>query len=83
MSRRSKNKYVKAYDQKEYNKDDKIFNESIKNGKPDFSAFKRLMISDLCTNTPIIDNGCIGDIKLEDVQHALRYPKQNWIGSKT
>lgn len=78
MSRRSKNKYVKAYDQKEYNKDDKIFNESIKNGKPDFSAFKRLMISDLCTNTPIIDNGCIGDIKLEDVQHALRYPKQNW-----
>ena len=76
---RKKTKYVSAYDESDYRKDDDKINKSIDSGKPiDFSAFKRLMIADLCTHTSIIETGCIGDIKLEDIQHALKYPKQNW-----
>ena len=78
MSRDNKNMYVKVYDQTDYQKDDKNFNKSIKNGKPDFSAFKRLMIQDLCANTNITESHYIGDIKLEDVQIALKCPQNNW-----
>lgn len=78
MSKR-KSKYVTAYDQKDYQKDSNNFNKSIDTGKPvDFSSFKRLMLHDICTNTEIIETGYIGDVKLEDVQLALKYPKQGW-----
>ena len=78
MSTKRKYKYVTAYSEKDRIKDEKSFNDSINNKSIDFSAFKRLMLSDICTNTSIIETGCIGDIKLEDVQHALKHPKQNW-----
>lgn len=78
MSRRKK-KYVTVYNKNNHKKDEKSFNDSIKNNEPvDFSSFKRLMISDICTNTNIIETGCIGDVKLEDVQKALVNPKHGW-----
>ena len=50
----------------------------MKTGKVDFKNFQRLMIRDLCTNTSIIETGCIGDISLRDVELALECPKQGW-----
>ena len=79
MSRRKK-QYVTVYNKKDIQKDEKTFNDSIKNNEPiDFTSFKRLMISDICTNTNIIETGCIGDVKLEDVQKALANPKHGWM----
>lgn len=78
MSRRKK-KYVTVYNKSDYQKDEKYFNESIKNNEPvDFTSFKRLMISDICANTNVIETGCLGDVKLEDVQKALANPKHGW-----
>lgn len=79
MSTKRKYKYVAAYSEKDRINDEKTINNSMVNNKPiDFSAFKRLMLSDICINTNVIETGCIGDIKLEDIQHALKFPKQNW-----
>ena len=76
---KKKSKYVIAYSKKDYEKDRNDFNKSIENGKSiDLSKFKRLMLNDICINTEVLESGYIGDIKLEDVQHALKYPKQGW-----
>ena len=78
MSRKKK-KYITAYDKNNYQKDEKSFNESMTNNKPvDWSAFRRLLISDICANTNIIDTGCIGEIKLKDVESALKHPNHGW-----
>lgn len=77
----SKKKYMykKVYDSHDYRNDSKNFNKSIDNNSSiDYSAFKRLMTYDLCINTSIIENGCIGDISLSDIELALKYPKQGW-----
>ena len=76
---RKKIKYVTAYTKKNYENDENKFNNSIK-GKSqlDLGAFKRLMISDICTNTDVIKDGYIGDIKLKDIEFALKYPQQRW-----
>lgn len=74
----SKNTYVNAYTQDDYEKDERKFNSLIDKGKVDWSSFQRLMIRDLCTNSKIIETGYIGDVKLEDAQLALKYPKQGW-----
>ena len=74
-----KSKHVEAYSREKYDNDEKQFNKSINNNKPvDFNVFKRLMLSDICTRTNIIDNGCIGDVRLEDSMFALEHPTQNW-----
>ena len=79
MSTKRKTKYVLAYNKHDYKKDEKSLNNSLNNNKPvDWSAFRRLVLSDICTNTNILETGCIGDIKLDDVQSALKYPKNNW-----
>lgn len=80
MSSNKKNKTetVPVYDKSQYEKDEQIFEESIKTGNVDFSNFQRLMMRDLCIHTSVIDNGCIGDISLRDVELALKYPKQGW-----
>ena len=79
MSTKRNYKYVKAYDKKDYQKDEKSFNDSVNNNKPvDFSSFKRLMISDICANTEVIETGCIGRIKIEDVHIALKHPRKCW-----
>lgn len=74
----SKNTYVTAYTKDDYEKDERKFNSLIDKGKVDWSSFQRLMIRDLCTNSKIIETGYIGDVKLEDAQLALKYPKQGW-----
>ena len=50
----------------------------MKTGKVDFKNFQRLMIRDICTNTSVIETGCIGDVRLKDVELALKFPKQGW-----
>lgn len=69
---------VSIYSETDYKNDQKKFNESIKNGKLNLGAFQRLMIDDVCRHTSVIETGCIGDIKLRDVELALKYPKQGW-----
>lgn len=71
-------KYVPVYSKKDYMSDEKQFDKSIKDGKLNLNAFKRLMLSDICTNTKIIDTGYIGNVKLEDAMVALKNPKQGW-----
>lgn len=73
-----KNEYKTIYSKRDYNKDEKKFLNSEKTGKIDWSAFRRLMLYDICNNTHIIDDGYIGDIKIDDVHLALKYPKQGW-----
>lgn len=77
-SRKVKTVNVPIYTKSQYEKDEKQFEESMKTGKVDFTNFQRLMIRDLCMHTNIIDNGCVGDISLRDVELALKYPKQGW-----
>jgi len=74
----SNEKYVVAYPESSYQKDEQKFNDGIKNGSIDFSSFKRLMIHDLCTNSQILDTGYIGDVRLEDVEFALHNPHRRW-----
>ncbi len=73
-----KTKNVPIYTEKDYKNDQKRFDKSAKDGKLDLSAFQRLMVNDLCTRTSVIENGCIGDVSLKDVELALKYPKQGW-----
>ena len=72
-------KYVPLYTERDFNIDEKKFNNDIQEGKVDWSTFKRLMINDLCINTNIIDTGYMGDIRIEDVFRALRFPQNNWV----
>lgn len=71
-------KYITAYSKKNYNQDEKSFNEFENGGKLDLSAFHRLLTHDLCVNTSILDNGCIGDVSLKDIEYAFKYPKRGW-----
>jgi len=77
LGRKNKSKTV-IYTKSDYKNDQKNFEESMKNNRLDLSSFHRLMTYDLCTNTSVIDNGCIGNISLRDVELALKYPKQGW-----
>ena len=75
----NKGKYTKViYTAKDYKNDQGKFNQSMKDGKLDWANFSRLMTYDLCTRTSVIDNGCIGDISLRDIEVALKHPKQCW-----
>lgn len=74
----TKTKVVSIYTESDYKKDQDKFEQSMKTGKVDFSSFQRLMINDICTNTSVIETGCIGDVNLRDVESALKYPKQGW-----
>lgn len=73
-----KTKDVSIYTESDYKNDQNKFEQSMKTGKVDFKNFQRLMIRDICTNTSIIETGCIGDVSLKDVELALKYPKQGW-----
>lgn len=69
---------VSIYTETDYENDKSKFDKSIKDGKVDWANFSRLMTYDLCTRTSVIEDGCIGDISLQDVEMALKYPKQYW-----
>ena len=76
-NKKNKSKTV-IYTESDYKNDQKKFDKSMKTGKIDWTNFSRLMTYDLCTRTSVIDNGCIGDISLSDIELALKYPKQGW-----
>lgn len=72
---------VAVYDKKDYQRDEAKFIEAEKSKnieKIDWGSFTRLVASDICTNSNIIETGCLFDIKLEDVQRAMRHPNKNW-----
>lgn len=69
---------VPIYTESDYKKDHDKFEQDIKDGNIDWSNFSHLMKYDLCVNTSVIENGCIGDISLRDVELALKHPKQGW-----
>ena len=78
MSNKKNKKRTVIYTKADYKKDQSKFEKSVKEGKLDLNNFQRLMIRDICTNTSIIETGCIGDISMRDVETALKYPKQGW-----
>ena len=69
---------VVAYNMSDMMRDEESFNKSIEKNSVDFSAFRRLMVNDLCMNSEIIETGYIGNVKLEDARDALRWPRKNW-----
>ena len=74
----TKNNYVPLYTKSDYNADEKNFNDSIANGTINWSSFQRLMMHDLCTQTNIIDTGFVGDMNIEDVHRAIKFPVTGW-----
>ena len=70
--------YVTVYSKEKHDDDERKFAKSIKNGNVDWASFRRLMVSDICTNTNVINDGYIGKIKLEDATDALKNPKRGW-----
>ena len=73
-----KTKNISIYTETDYKNDQNVFDKSLKDGKVNWSNFTRLMTYDLCTRTSVIENGCIGDISLQDIELALKHPKQGW-----
>ena len=71
-------KYVEAYSEDAYNRDEAKFDADMKSGNVDFSNFRRLMVHDILNNTKLIDTGYIGPVKLEDVQKAMEHPRHMW-----
>ena len=78
MSNKKNKSRTVIYTESDYKNDQKKFEESAKIGKVDWQNFSRLMTYDLCTRTSVIDNGCIGDVSLTDVELALKFPEQGW-----
>ena len=75
---KKRRKYTTVYTKENYHKDESSLDEFANGGKLDLSAFHRLLTYDLCTRTSVIDNGCIGDISLKDVELALKFPERGW-----
>ena len=78
MSNKNSESKKVIYTGSDYKNDQNKFENSMKTGKIDWQNFSRLMTYDLCTRTSVIDNGCIGDIDLRDVELALKFPNQGW-----
>lgn len=78
MSNKKNKSRTVIYTKEDYQKDQDKFEKSIETGKVDWQNFSRLMTYDLCTRTSVIDNGCIGDISMKDIETALKFPKQGW-----
>lgn len=53
-------------------------NGSMKVKDSNWNNFQRLVLNDICTNTKILETGCIGDVNMQDVELALKHPKQGW-----
>ena len=78
MSNKKNKSRTVVYTEADYKKDQNKFEKSMKTGNVDWQNFSRLMTYDLCTRTSVIENGCIGDISMRDIELALKYPKQGW-----
>lgn len=77
-NKKNKTVDVPIYTESDYKNDQDKFESSIKTNKLDLSAFQRLMLRDICTNTKILDTGYIGDVNMQDVEFALKHPQQCW-----
>lgn len=65
-----------VYSSEDYAKDKKAVSDAESGGKPfDLSAFKRLMIHELCTNTDVLKSYKIGAYPIEKIRDALQNPK--------
>lgn len=73
-----KTKYKTLYSKSAQKRDEKKFEEAMKSGDVDWTGFRRLMIRDICTNTPLMESGCIGNIKMKDIEDALKCPHNHW-----
>lgn len=73
-----KSMYVEVYTEEDYLKDEKSFSEAEKENRLDLTSFRRLMLHDLAVNTDIIETGCIGNVSMRDIDHALRHPQKGW-----
>lgn len=63
----------------DFKRDEQRFNNAMKSGQMiDIDTFKKLFSRSLLTNTKILETGCIGDIRLEDIEEALKTPHANW-----
>lgn len=69
---------IEIYNEKALKADEKVFERSLQTGNVDLAAFKRTMMYDLLNHTDIISDGCIGDIRLEDIQKAIQHPVTGW-----
>ena len=78
MSNKKNKSRTVIYTKADYKKDQDKFEESTKTGKLDLSSFQRLMLRDICTNTSIIETGRIGDIRMRDIESALKCPNKGW-----
>ena len=80
MSKKNKSKITQnpVYTELDYKNDQEKFEKSMQTGVLDLKSFQRLMIRDICTNTSIIETGCIGNVKMDDIELALKFPKQGW-----
>lgn len=77
MSKR-KRKSVIIYNKKDFEKDEKIFNNAINGKAPvDWSSFKRLVIHDLC-KSEILETESLGEYSLHDIELALQHPNRNY-----
>lgn len=66
------------YSSKSYEKDVKAIQDAESGKKPlDLSAFKRLMVHDLCSNTNILNSMKIGAYSIEKIQDALQNPRSH------
>lgn len=53
-------------------------NSDVQLDKVDWNVFSRKMIREIINYSNIIETGYIGDVKLEDVQHAMNNPQRHW-----
>ena len=66
------------YSNKDYKRDSKAIQDAEAGKKPlDLSAFKRLMVHDLCSNTNILNSFKIGAYSIEKIQDALQNPRSH------
>ena len=66
------------YSSENYKKDVKAIQDAESGRKPlDLSAFKRLMIHELCSNTDILKSYKVGIYPIEKIQDALQNPRSH------
>ena len=67
------------YSREQQKKDERRIVKAENGESPlDLSAFKRLMVHDLCTRTEIVNSGKIGCYTLEEINRALANPQNHY-----
>lgn len=70
-------RYVELYSVEQQKADEAKLDKGMSEGRLDLSAFKRIMMRDVLNNSELIDTGCIGKIRIEDVQRAMEHPNHS------